>query len=517
MAHAGELTLTAPDSAGDNGRTPEPGPAVADLVRRLTERLAAAGVRYCHWKSNFSLREALAGAGDLDLLVDRKDAAKFEAVLAGLGFKRAVDPVRPHMPSVTHWYGADGPSGALIHLHVYYRMITGETFLKNYSFPLEELVLQNCRAVEGMPVPRPEVELIIFVVRAMMKFASLPEHLIAVRGLAGLRAELRALLAGDSAARARDLLARWLPSVDPGLFDECVDALLRGAGMIRRYRLGRRLRRQLRGLGRFPALVEPVRRAWVLVLEIFRCLVLGRGSPRDFAAGGAVIAFVGLDASGKSTLLRATREWLGKDFRVSSGHLGKPPSAWLTLLPNLVGRLLRRALPHLRMSGRQVERKKDSPFRPGLFYSLRMVLLAWDRRALAVRLRRKAANGALVLCDRYPAPQPGVVEGPRLTCPDGEGEPRVLRAFLARLEMRLYRQVPPPDIIIRVTAPTEVAVERNRHRHEPGKDKSDSYLLFNHKHVVLPSFPSARTVELSTNRPKDETIQTVRRILWELF
>src|SRR5205807_5846424 len=120
----------------------------------------------------------------------------------------------------------------------------------------------------------------------------------------------------------------------------------------------------------------------VFLLEILRCLVLGRGNPRDFTAGGAVVAFVGLDASGKSTLLRATREWLGKDFRVYSGHLGKPRSAWLTLLPNLVGRLLRRALPHVHMTGRQVERDKDRPFRPGLFYSLRMVLLAWDRRAL---------------------------------------------------------------------------------------------------------------------------------------
>jgi len=180
----------------------------ARLVRQLIERLAMADVRYCHWKSNFGLREALAGAGDLDLLVDRKDAARFEIVLAELGFKRAIDPFRPHMPSVTHYYGLDDASGALIHLHVYYRIITGESLLKNYRFPLEELALQNCRSVEGMPVPRPEVELIIFVVRAMMKFASLPEHLIAARGLAGLRAELQALLAGDSAARARELLPR---------------------------------------------------------------------------------------------------------------------------------------------------------------------------------------------------------------------------------------------------------------------------------------------------------------------
>ena len=76
---------------------------------------------------------------------------------------------------------------------------------------------------------------------------------------------------------------------------------------------------------------------------------------------------------------------------------------------------------------------------------------------------------------------------------------------------------PPPDIVIRVVTPTQVALERNRQRYEPGKDKSDSYLLFNHKNVVLPSFLSARTVEVSTDQSQEETIRAVRRLLWELL
>ena len=39
-----------------------------------------------------------------------------------------------------------------------------------------------------------------------------------------------------------------------------------------------------------------------------------------------MIAFVGPDASGKSTLARDTVTWLGGDFRVRSAHLGKPPA-----------------------------------------------------------------------------------------------------------------------------------------------------------------------------------------------
>jgi len=330
-----------------------------------------------------------------------------------------------------------------------------------------------------------------------------------------VRAELRALLADGAAAKARALLPRWLPGVDPGLFDRCVDALLHG-GAFRRFWLGRKLRAQLRPLGRFPRWLEPVLRVRVFLLEVLRLLFLGRGSPKDLAAGGAVVAFVGLDASGKSTLVRAGKDWLGGDFRVYRGHIGKPRSSWLTLVPNLIGRLLRRVLPGVRMSGRQEKPEEKRRRRPGLLYSLRMVLLAWDRRAMALRLRRKAANGAIVLCDRYPSPVPGVIDSPQLMPPEETGS-RGLRAYLARLEGRLYRQIPPPDIVIRVIAPTAVAVERNRERYEPGKDKSDSYLLFNHENVTLPSFPNAPVVEFSTDRSKEETVRALRRLLWRLL
>jgi hypothetical protein len=71
--------------------------------------------------------------------------------------------------------------------------------------------------------------------------------------------------------------------------------------------------------------------------------------------------------------------------------------------------------------------------------------------------------------------------------------------------------------VIRVFVPVEVAVERNRKRVEPGKDKSDAYLLFNHQNVVLPSFPQTRTIEINTNRTMEETLRELRRVMWELL
>ena len=73
-------------------------------------------------------------------------------------------------------------------------------------------------------------------------------------------------------------------------------------------------------------------------------------SPKRFATGGVVIAFVGPEATGKSTLVQATANWLGTAFDVRSAHLGKPPPTWLTLLPNSTLPLLRKLAPNHRMS-----------------------------------------------------------------------------------------------------------------------------------------------------------------------
>src|SRR5205807_6275570 len=139
-------------------------------------------------------------------------------------------------------------------------------------------------------------------------------------------------------------------AVPASLFRECVEALHSESTWLRRYLLARRLRRHLWGYRRFSPFTEACLRGKALLERGLSRLVRGSGSRKDLASGGALIAFIGLDASGKSTLVRETAAWLRKVFRVVRHHLGKPPSAWLTLLPNLARRLLAWASPRLRMS-----------------------------------------------------------------------------------------------------------------------------------------------------------------------
>ena len=96
--------------SGQDPARPEPArdePARADddaleLIADLCKSLDAEGVRYCHWKSNESIARSASGENDLDLLVRRSDAERFEGILRRLGFKDTHQPGWKQLPGVYH-------------------------------------------------------------------------------------------------------------------------------------------------------------------------------------------------------------------------------------------------------------------------------------------------------------------------------------------------------------------------------------------------------------------------------
>ncbi|HMC89340.1 MAG TPA: hypothetical protein VKI17_07315 [Gemmataceae bacterium] len=497
-----------------NGARAAAGPLAAEgnLLGRLIQLLRAEGIRYCHWKGSLCLQRVLNGEGDLDLLVHRKDAARFESVVARLGFKRALDPARSPASLAAHFYGLEPSTGVLLHLDVCYRLVVGDRLLENFSLSLEELLLESPQTVDGIAVAEPRAAQLVLVLRTMLHYASPLDCFFFTR-----HRKLHGLMQGRPVVVFDPLLQRWLPGVDQGLFSACVEALSTGASLPRRFWLARRLRKQLTIFRRFSALAETGLRLKALVNGLSRRLTAGDGHKR-FVSGGSLVAFVGPDASGKSTSVKETAAWLGKALQVTTGHLGKPPSTWLTLLPNLARRLIRLALsrPVTPPAG-QTSREGPRPSL-GLLYMLRAVLLAWDRRALAVKLRRQAARGAIVICDRYPSPVLGAADGARLPLPGQVGAPRGLGRYLARLESRLYRDIPPPDIVIRLCAPAEVVVERNRERQKTtGEQESDDYVRRRHQTAATPFYANALTVEVDTNQTRTKTAATTRQFLWSVL
>ncbi|MGH3065777.1 MAG: hypothetical protein ACRDOF_05680 [Gaiellaceae bacterium] len=486
-----------------------------ETVSSLFERLNEAGIRYCHWKSNWALPETIAGETDLDLLIHRHDAAAFHQILHDLRFRPAVEHGSVPFPSVEHQHALDEETGAFVHVHAYFRVVSGGSLVKNYHLPLEEMLLADVERQGPVNVPTRGAELIVFVLRMSLKHTTLAELLLLGRQWTNVQREAAWIVTREARAEAETLLPVWLPGFDAELFGAALGALSAPASLLRRVVLGRRVRSALRPYarrGRFRAWLAEVRELAT------RALYRSRGERKALSpgGGGAVIAFVGGEATGKSTLLADTESWLGGQFAVRRVHAGKPPSTFLTVVPNLLLPALRALFPRQRSTNVAASpiagpeaRVTGSTF--PILFGIRAVLLAYDRRAVLTRAYASAANGFIVLADRYPSVEPGAIDGAQLGYDHGPVASGAVRRRLAAIEARLYRDIPRADLVLYLTAPLEVTLERNRDRE---KLEPESYVLSRHARSSRLEFDRTHVRHIETDRPLEEVVADVRRAIW---
>lgn len=439
-----------------------------DLVSRLCEALAAEGIVYCHWKSNDALDRAVRGDSDLDLLVRRRDAQRFTAVIRDLGFKDARSPSVKRVPGVFHSYGLDEPSGRLVHIHAHYQLVLGDDTTKNYRLPIEDAYLASVDSdrVLPLPVPAPDFELVVFIVRMVLKHSTWDAIASQHGRLSTSEAtELDYLTSRADPERARSIVREHLPFIGDALWSRCRRCVEGRATGWFRVRTAHRLERVLGPHARRRHGTDSVLRLWRRGRVVIRRHVLHRPSPRGrLDGGGALIAVVGGDGAGKSTVVDELQRWLSEAFATTSIHLGKPPSS---LTSSAVRRVWRRSVRGLmrepKVTGASLAASDGTSMsRRASARLIGQVTTARDRYLIYRVARRFASSGGIVISDRFPLPEIQLMDGPlarrMLDTPGG----RPLVTSLARLEGRYYERILDPDILIVLSVDPDLAVERKR-------------------------------------------------------
>ena len=225
-----------------------------------------------------------------------------------------------------------------------------------------------------------------------------------------------------------------------------------------------------------------------------------------------MIAFVGSEATGKSTILNEVEGWLGRSHRVRRVHAGKPPSTPLTFLPHVLLPALRAVFPEQRTlyveeRYEDGDRAAEKPY--PLLFGVRSVMLAYERRSLLGRAAR-SGSGTVVLSDRYPSQASGAPDGPQLAhLPMPSGRLSVRRA-LARLEGRLYRDIPAPDMVFHLSAPLDVTLARNAARN---KQEPEDYVRFRHALTSRLRFEGAPVYGIDTDRDLESVVQEIEEVI----
>ncbi len=458
------------------------------LLERLGQALETAGVVYCQWKGHWKRTRWETGAGDIDLLVDPAWADRLEIELGRLGFKPVVAPLEAQLPGTESWIGYDADRLTLAHVHLHRRLIVGGYWTTVYRLAMERAVLDTAIPRLPFPVPAPELEYIMFVLRTVQRYS--PRDLLArrqPRWLADAQPELAYLLAQVDRHLVVARLAELLPTVDAAFFDACTRSLGPNASRWSRLWLRRGLQRRLQPHASHPPL-------GLLVRRIGRGLrVVPRARGLHPARGGRVLALLGGDGSGKSTCTAELSRWLGAQFGVMAAHLGRPPRSRTTLV---VGALLK------------VRRAFGSD---GTSYLdlLRHVCTARDRYRLFIKARRFAEAGGVALCERYPVPQNRLLVGPeipRLLERKG-GTPSALARRLLRTEAWYYRHITPPDVIFVLRVEPEIAVRRKT-------DEPADYVRARSRIIWETDWSGTGAHVVDAGRPLPEVLADLKTLVW---
>lgn len=299
---------------------------VLELVRDLAEALEAEGISWCHWKSNEALAASASGINDLDLLVRRDQVGRCRAVLHRLGFVQSLQHASRRIPGVLNFHGHDARLGRPVHVHLHTRLVLGDDMTKNHRLPIEEEYLASCHPDGVFPVPAPEFEYVVFILRMVLKHCAWDAMLMLQGRLSSSeRRELRQLSEQVPPQASRALVDRLLPEVGGALFARCESAIEAPGDPMSRARVERELTVALEPYARRSSLVDVPLKTTRRVYWLGRRWVAPRSRRKSLADGGMVVAVSGGDELGRQRLVADLDAWLRRDFAVHPVTFGDRP------------------------------------------------------------------------------------------------------------------------------------------------------------------------------------------------
>jgi thymidylate kinase len=418
--------------------------------------LDSSNFSYVSWKNNHELDSALTGKSDLDILIFDKTFHEFNAIAYEHGWIEMENPVAK-FDSIFHFYKVNQDT-TISHLHVYFEVVTGDGWLKEYNLPLKEFLFLNRESDyrRGVYVLNSKAQAYIFLIRHLIKSGSFFSRLI-------YRMEL------DS---YKEEWSRCNLAVDElyGIGPIPIDDWIKDSGLLKffqqpKYFVALRYRQFLHQYLRYKRYSLIFRRLISLFRRSYNKLI--SKNKKKFINGGIVIAISGADGAGKSSMIAGLHSLYSSFLDCKMFALGKPQGKLLEYVRFFIRRGDKFEPTHLNSYQKQSSIKD----------AILACALAILRLRKASAALRKARKGNMVLVDRWPTNDFGKMDGPKIV---GLGTGSRLINSLAMFEKTIYERIPPADICFYLEVDIDEARKRNFERVKDGKE-TDEMIIMRHQ------------------------------------
>lgn len=481
------------------------------IVKKLLDKFNKEGIYYCHWKSNQHFCDALTGVDDLDILIDRSQYGQIMSILQELHYKHFYTPTVRTYVGIEDFLGFDYEQGDIVHLHLHSQLVVGEKHLKGFNLPIEADILSHRRFDNEMGVYMSSFtdELLLLILRVGMKVRR--RDILKSNTITGSTKAEFEWLKDNCQEFLNDLDdISWLTDRIKKTVIAIYDGKTTWSQLTKlKHYLYKDLSPYSRGSGLHNTFMRNYREVGRIVLEVRKRYLhtkytLTRRRP---ATGGVTIAFLGSDGAGKSSAIAEIRKWLYSFMDVRFFYLGSGDgNSSLLRIPLKCALKIAQKMGIVRKSNNfndsklsEVKKEKLGMARRIWVYMLSAERIKKLRNANRCRLR-----GFIVLTDRYPQSEfLGLCDGPRL---------RNISGIAAKKEAECFRiaKLCPPDFVIKLIVPPEVAVER-----KPGEINVETSRNLTERVKKIKFSEHTRCVEIDSAQKQEEVWLDIKRAIWE--
>lgn len=476
------------------------------ICRSFFDNVNNASINYCHWKSIDHLDASFSANTDLDVLVSLSDANKFENIAKQFGFVEFQTEALRTYPGVKDLVCYEKSINKFIHLHIHYQLVLGDRWVKAYRLPSENDILKrkiwnsNYKTFEVCP----EDEYWMCVVRMCMKYRQPFKRKRVREELDSIKGRFTTI----SQSKISNILENYPPifkkvsilAINSKFMeaDRHSKALLKNSRVYLRYSYI---------LFKFLSFYRFVFRVYVEVLRRkFNVTNYGR---RRILKSGLSVAFVGIDGSGKTTLIDRNKKFFAKQLDVDTYFLGggrSGSSFWR--FPLFFFWDLKNKFRKNKNKNKNKDKDNASVFSQ-FFRYLFHIFLSFDRRYRLRKVHRARANGKLVLIDRWPQTEIiGILDGKKINQENESGNS--LLNFFMKIENKSFidTNTLKPDLIIKIKISPEKSIERKP------EDLNISEANFFAKQLDKLNFHGIHTEEVDADKCIEDVDRSVRDIIW---